>query len=125
MQLPTDYQEIVADGWRTLGVIATRARVHAERTPGAPEFWLSVRDFQGLAGRVAELEAECWEQGYAQVLFGGQDVGVLDELLQGNGSAIATGALDVTPSEASALRRFRTFLSDYMNGVFDRPQSAP
>lgn len=125
MQLPTDYQDIVSNGERTLGAMAKRARTLAECTPGLPELWLSVRDFQGLAGRVAELDAECWEEGYARVLFGGQDLGVIDELLPGNGNALATRSLEVTPLEASALRRFRTFLSDYMNGVFDRPQSAP
>jgi hypothetical protein len=125
MQLPTDYQEIVSDGGRTLGAIATRARMRAEDTPGAPELWLSVRDFQGLAGRVAELDAEYWERGYARVLFSGQDLGVVDELLQGNDIVSAAGALEVTVSEASALRRFRAFLSDYMSGVFDRHRPAP
>lgn len=125
MQLPSDYQEIVSDGARTLGAIATRARLRAEGTPGAPELWLSVRDFEGLAGRVAETDAEYWEQGFAQVLFGGQDLGVVDELLLRDGSVNATRALAVTPTEASSLRRFRTFLSDYMNGVFDRHHRAP
>ena len=117
MPLPPDFQQILAAGATTLAAIATRARVLASANPQSPELWLSVRDFEGLAGRLAETDTDEWEEGFAHVVFGGQDLGVLDELLGGHGDSM-TSPYGVTATELSALRRARTFLGDYQAGKF-------
>lgn len=123
MKLPGAYMQILAEGESALTAIAARTRTHAERNPASPELWLSVRDFAGLAGRLTELDAFAWEQGFARGSFNGQDICVLDELLLSDGTKTAAHRYEVSDAEATALRRLRTFLSDYL--MIEPAETAP
>ena len=115
MQPPTDFMGIVRDGARLLQSLAGQLRVRAERTPDEPELWLSVRDLEGLAGRLSEADEWQWRNGFATLLIGGQDLGVLDELH--SGSSLSLQAL--TSSEQELLRSLRYFLQHAADNEFD------
>lgn len=77
---------------------------------------LTVRDLSGLAGRMAETVADEWEDGFAHLYFSGQDIGVLDELLFATGNANTTRMHDMSELGASAIKRLRNFLREYLDG---------
>lgn len=109
------HHQIALSGARALRAVAARIRAHAERDSARAELWLTVRDLEGLAGHLAETDVVDWEEQRVRVMFGGQDVGVLDELLLPEGRR---AAMSVTLSEAerSALRRVRTLLNGFFGG---------
>jgi hypothetical protein len=111
MKLPADYLELVHTGAAALRDLAAQLRGRAAARPDVPELWLSVRDYEGLADRLACPGAREWQVGVT-LLIAGQDFGVLDELIAGCDNA------PILPSDSqrTALARLRQYLRQY----FDR-----
>lgn len=108
MNPPIDFDAIAA-GASTLRTIGATMRLEAERSPERPELWLTVRDCEGLAERLLALEPDDWEGSFAYVALSGQDIGVLDELLQSS----ASGRGVLPQQQALAVKRLRDQLSKY------------
>lgn len=120
MKPPADYLELVSAGTAVLRALADVLRRQAAVQPNAPELWLAVRDYEGLAGRLADWDESDWRGGFAGILLGGQDFGVLDELLaRGDESSIL-----MSDQQASALARLRQFLRQYCNREFELDEPA-
>jgi hypothetical protein len=120
MKLPADYFELVGNGVAALRQLAGQLRVRAAEEPNAPELWLSVRDYEGLAGRLADSDEWEWRGGFASILISGQDFGVLDELLaRRDGSPILA-----SEEQAAALARLRQFLRRYCDREFELDEPA-
>jgi hypothetical protein len=107
MKLPSEYPEIVAAGVATLRVIAADVRTAAIRRSDAPELWLTVRDLEGLADRLAGLDEWHWRHGFADTFVTGQDLAVLDELLEVGVGLPTSTVVSVTPEQAARLTRLR------------------
>ena len=118
LKLPADYREIINAGAAVLVAVGARLRAEAATDPNAPELWLSVRDYEGLASRLADSDDEEWRRGWANILISGQDIGVLDELI-----ASDDVRLRVSAEQASALLRLRQFVSQYFNREFKVEES--
>jgi hypothetical protein len=110
MRLPSNYREIVAAGVAVLRSVSADVRTAATARPHAPELWLVVRDHEGLAGRLADLDEREWRDGFAVMFITGQDIGVLDELLKSGGSLGASSVLSLTSQQMASLTRLREFL---------------
>ena len=82
MRLASNYAEIVAGGVATLRAVSANVRAAAIRESDAPELWLVVRDHEVLADRLADLDERGWLDGFGAMSVTGQDLGVLDELLE-------------------------------------------
>lgn len=95
--------------------LAAELRVQATQNANVPELWLSVRDFEGLAGRLMSEQPSEWRQGFAAIWITGQDLGVLDELLEGHGRL----PIRVSEDRVAALARLRHFLGHYCAREFD------
>ena len=79
-----------------------------------------MRDYEGLAGRLEYWDESEWRRGAAAVLLGGQDFGVLDELLaRGDESPI-----QMSDQQAAALARMRQFLRQYCDHEFEFDEPA-
>ena len=117
--LPADYLATVAAGVGALRHIGGRVRAEADRRPDSSELWLVVRDLEGLALRIGETDAQGWEQGFIQLFITGQDLGVLDELLDEGVPLRDTIIVSPTPDEATSLTRLRAFLEQYCRGAFE------
>lgn len=120
MKLPSDYLDIVRRGAEVLQSLGADLRRQAERRPGSPELWLTVRDYEGLAARLASLDDWSWRKGFGRLKINGQDIGVLNELVEGGSGA---------PNRPSAadhrlLAGLKTFLDRYRDGEYEfhRPQ---
>lgn len=114
MHFPSDYLDLVLAGTDALRAIGQRAREFAASTPGRPEAWLAVRDYEGLAGRLAGLDDWSWRRGFADLEINGQDLGVLDELIARTGAPIV-----VTDSECRVLSQLRDFLGRYSRREYE------
>jgi len=109
--LPADFRELVTAGAQLLESLGARLREEATRHPEKPEIWLSVRDLEGLAGRLGIFTDEDWRRGFPGTLMGGQDLGVLDELFAGNGAH----GLRMSNEQTSLVGRLRAFLQQYIS----------
>jgi hypothetical protein len=119
MKLPADYRELVTNGADALRAIGARLRVRAAQS-SATELWLSVRDCEGLAGRLADRGDWEWRHGFAPILISGQDFGVLDELLaRGDESPIL-----ISEENAAALAQLRRFLRHYCDRQYELDEPA-
>ncbi len=120
MKLPSEYREVVRLGATTLQLLADRLREVAANKPERPELWLSVRDFQGLAGRLADSTDWEWRHGYADIMISPQDFGVLDELLAHGGDEL----IPYSREDATALTGLREFLRQYCAREFELDEPA-
>jgi hypothetical protein len=120
MKLPADFLELVSTGAAELRALAAQLRVRAAAQPNAPELWLSVRDYEGLAGRLADSDEWAWRTGFAGILISGQDFGVLDELL----ARLDDSPILPSEEQASVLTRLRRFLCQYYEGEFEFDEPA-
>jgi hypothetical protein len=118
MRLPTGYFEIIADGAALLRAVAAQLRAEAARRPSTPELWLAVRDFEGLAGRLAETQRRDWESGFANLLITGQDLGALDDLIATGVVANGQSVVAMSSSQAERLARLEDFLRRYLGRDF-------
>jgi hypothetical protein len=115
MKLPDDYLELVSTGAAVLRMLAAQLRERAAAQADAPELWLAIRDYEGLAARLTDTDEWAWRRGFADTLISGQDLGVLDELLaRGNDAPILA-----SDEQASALARLRRFLRQYRDREFE------
>lgn len=114
MQPPSTFIDTVRAGARLLQSLGARLRFQAEQTPELPELWLSVRDLEGLAGRLMDSDERDWREGFA-ILVTGQDFDVLDELLDGS----ASFQCSLTQTEQDVLRALRGFLQQAFDREFD------
>ena len=121
LQLPSDYLRLVTVGTRALRSLGRALRVGTVEHPDAPELWLPVRDIEGLADRLASLIDDEWRCGGSLLLITGQDVGVLEELLN------ARDRLALPREDCDALARLQSFLRQYCDLEFDfeRPLYLP
>ena len=115
MQLPSNYLELVGAGVVALQDLATQIRVAATNAPQSPELWLSVRDYEGLAGRLADSGESEWRHGSADLLISPQDLAVLENLLvEGR-----CGPVVVPAARKEDLSRLLQFLRRYGNREFE------
>ena len=120
MKLSSDYLQVVRLGATTLRLLGARLRDVAAKKPEMPELWLSVRDFEGLAGRSVDSTDWEWRHGFADIMISPQDFGVLDELLaHGRGEPVPFSREDST-----ALTRLREFLRQYCDREFELDEPA-
>ena|SRR5690349_25068136 len=120
MKLPSDYRELLSTGAALLRALAAELRLRAAAQPHAPELWLSIRDYEGLAGRLADSDDWEWQHGFAATLISGQDLGVLDELLAHKDDS----PVQVSEEQASVLARLRRFLRQYSDREFEFDEPA-
>ena len=113
MRLPSNYAEIVAAGVATLRAVSANVRAAATRESDAPELWLVVRDHEGLADRLADLDEREWLDGFGAMFVTGQDLGVLDELLEKGVPRQGASVVSLTSRQAMSLTRLREFLQRY------------
>ena len=114
MQPPSNFIDIVRAGARLLQSLGAQVRVQAEQKPELPELWLSVRDLEGLGGRLMDLDERDWREGFA-IMVTGQDFGILDELLDGSASLPRS----LTRTELDVLRALRGVLQQASDREFD------
>ena len=124
MRLPSNYPEIVAAGVATLRSISTEVRAAATKRSDAPELWLVVRDLEGLAGRLADLDGREWLDGFGATFVTGQDLGVLDELLTKDVALQRASVVSLTSQQATSLTRLREFLQRHRDGTYDSAEPA-
>ena len=110
MRLPSEYPEIVAAGVATLRSVSAEVRAAATNRSDATELWLTVRDLEGLADRLADLDAWQWRDGFGDMFITGQDLGVLDELLKVGVPLRASSIVSLSSEQATSLTRLREFL---------------
>jgi len=115
MKLPSDYLHTVRLGARILRALGTRLRGAAAKKSETPELWLSVRDFEGLAGRLADTTDWEWRNGFADILISPQDFGLLDDLLARGD----VGSVRLSREQATALVSLRRFLRQYCDREFE------
>ena len=120
MKLPSDYLKFVTGGTHALRAIGQALRTAAAQDPTTPELWLSIRDVEILADRLASLTDEEWRRGDAILFVTGQDVGVVEELIM-NPAVVAGGVPD---DRIAALARLHDFLRQYCDGEFEREDRA-
>jgi hypothetical protein len=120
MKPPSDYLQIVSAGAAVLRALATQLRQQAAARPNAPELWLAVRDYEGLADRLADSDESDWRRGFAGILLGGQDFAALDELLARDDQS----PILISEEQASALARMRRFLHQYCDREFEFDEPA-
>ena len=125
MILPAEYPEIVAAGVATLREAGAAARSGASRDADAPELWLVVRDLEGLADRLAEMDAWQWQNGFCDLFVTGQDLGVLDELLNVGVASRGRSIVSLTTEQAKTVTRLREFLQHYGDRCDDAGDPAP
>jgi hypothetical protein len=113
MRLPADYSEIVAASARALRAVSAEVRTAATRGSDAPELWLTVRDLEGLADRLAAMDEWQWQNGFGDMFVTGQDLGVLDELLKGGVDFRGTRIVSLTTEQAVSVTGLREFLRHY------------
>jgi len=113
MRLPSNYPEIVAAGVAVLRTVSANVRAAATRQPDAPELWLVVRDHEGLAGRLTDLDEREWQDGFGAMFITGQDLGVLDDLLKNGATVQGSSVVSLTSEQATSLTRLREFLQRY------------
>jgi hypothetical protein len=118
MKLPADYLEIIDEGAAVLRALGAQLRREIAANPNAPELWLSVRDYEGLAGRLADSDESEWHGGWVNLLLSGQDFGVLDELIARSDDPPVL----VSSEQAAALSRMRRFLREYCDREFELDQ---
>jgi hypothetical protein len=109
MTLPSEYPEIVAAGVATLRSVSAEVRAATNRSERA-ELWLTVRDLEGLADRLDDLDAWQWRDGFGDMFITGQDLGVLDELLKVGVPLRASSIVSLSSDQATSLTRLREFL---------------
>lgn len=110
MKLPLNHSDIVAAGTNALRVIGGQLRAEAERRVDAPELWLSVRDGEGLAGRLESMDEWEWTNGHLSLVINPQDLAVLDELVNADADANGHEAHSVSPEARDQLASLRAFL---------------
>ena len=115
MKVPTDYRDLVGHGVTVLLTLAAQLRLRATAQPHAPQLWLSVRDYEGLAGRLGDFDDSEWRAGMVRTFISGQDLGVLDELI----ARSADAPIHPSAEQAAALQRLRQFLHQYSTGEFE------
>lgn len=115
MKLPADYLEIIKTGAAALRALGAEIRLETAADPDAAELWLSVRDYEGLASRLADSDESEWHGGCVNLLISGQDFGVLDELI----SRSDNSRVLVSDEQATALARMRRFLRQYRDSDFE------
>lgn len=113
MRLPSNYPEIVAAGVASLRTVSANVRAAATGRPDAPELWLVVRDCEGLAGRLVDLDEREWQEGFGFMFVTGQDLGALDALLENGVLLRGTPVVSLTAEQATSLTRLRAFLQRY------------
>lgn len=114
MKLPADYPDVVRAGAAALQALGSSLRNAAAADADAPELWLSIRDVEGLAGRLLESTDWEWRHGAADVFLSPQDLGVLNELLV----LQSIGPVGLGGDDLTALARMRDFLRQYSAGGF-------
>lgn len=119
MKLPADYETTVDAGVVALRRVALAVRDNAARHLDAPELWLEVRDYEGLAGRLAEKDPARWERGVADMDYTDHDLAILSNLLSDEGDGRALPFADIV-----ALRRLHDFLRAYAGGVYATDEPA-
>lgn len=125
MGLPPDYRAVVAAGVSTLRDLGAAARTAADQQTDAPELWLTVRDLEGLADRLAERDEWEWQNGFGDMFIAGQDFGVLDDLLR-SGVRLSSGrSIPLAPTQATSLVHLRAFLRRYANRQYGSGEPAP
>ena len=108
----------------TLRSISTEVRAAATKRSDAPELWLVVRDLEGLAGRLADLDGREWLDGFGATFVTGQDLGVLDELLTKDVALQRASVVSLTSQQATSLTRLREFLQRHRDGTYDSAEPA-
>src|SRR5690349_8585255 len=116
MKLPPDVLEIIGAGTVVLRTLGAELRARAAAQPNAPELWLAIRDYEGLADRLDLSDERDWKQGFGMGFVSGQDLGVLDEFLAHNDDC----PIRVSDAQANSLARLRRFLQQYRDGSFER-----
>lgn len=119
--LPPSYKDIVRDGVAALRYTAEllEHRADREREPG--ETLLALRDVGGLAWRLECTEEWEWEEGFASLSLGGQDLAVLDSLIEETlkSSPYADDStVDDGRRRGQQLAALRDFLARYTMGEF-------
>ena len=113
MSLPSNYPQIVAAGVAVLRAVSTVVRAAAAGQPDAPELWLVLRDYEGLAGRLTDLDEREWQDGFGLMFVTGQDLGVLDALVKNGVPLQGSSIVSLTSEQAASLARLREFLQRY------------
>ena len=111
MTLPSDYLDVVRVAADVLKALGARVRLEAARHPEMPELWLTVRDYEGLAARLAGLDDWSWRNGF-DLEITGQDVGVINEALE----AAPGTSTSLSEAEHRSLARLKAFLDRYRDG---------
>lgn len=120
MKLPADYLDTINTGAAILLALGAQLRMKAAADPDAVELWLSIRDYEGLAGRLTDSDEAEWRGGWVNLLISGQDSGVLDELIARSDDSPVL----VSEEQASSLARLRRFLRQYRDLEFERGEPA-
>jgi len=108
---PSDSLSIVAEGVSALRVVGLRLRAEAAARADVSEIWLSIRDVEGLAGRLSDMDQSDWESGFASFWTNSQDVAVLNELAEGDLTLPSGGSF---PASSADLRESLTRLRDIL-----------
>jgi len=106
--------DIVAAGVEVLRIVGSRLRGEAAVRSHDSGIWLAIRDVEGLADRLVDVDQSEWEGGFASFWTNGQDVAVLDELVAGEVTLPSEGLCSpASPDEREALARLRDVLARY------------
>lgn len=124
MGLPSNYAEIVAAGVAVLRAVSANVRAVATEQSDAAELWLGVRDHEGLAGRLADLDEREWQDGFGVLFITGQDLGVLDELLTKGVRLQESSVVSLTSEQTTSLTRLREFLQRYCDRSYGADEPA-
>jgi hypothetical protein len=115
--LPADSLAAVAEGVAALRIVGARLRAEAGARNDVSELWLAVRDVEGLAGRLADMDQTEWESGVASFWTNSQDVAVLSELAEGDLTLLSGRSFPASsPDLRERLTRLRDLLARYQPG---------
>lgn len=119
MRLPSDYRTVVIAGADALRGLGARVRAEIAGRRDASELWLTVRDLEGLADRLAAPDEAEWRGGFADMFITGQDLGVLGELLAIGVRLTDARAIPLTPVQKTTLADLLEFLQRYADRMYE------
>src|SRR5687768_107784 len=109
-----DATEVIRDGVNVLRLLGTRLREAAEKREA---LWLVVRDVEGFAGRLSEVDEDIDVdlEFIGRIWLGGQDLAVMDEVASGVLERDAGISKRLGSAERAAVGRLRALLAGANN----------
>ena len=100
--------DVLRRGCEALNAIGSLLRHVAEASPDRPQLWLDVRDLEGIVVRLTAAEQFAWDPQFARGMMTGQDLAILDMLIERQ--SVGDGAIHPSPTDIAAVEQLRNLV---------------